>query len=774
MTHLPPPAEELRLVDAELWQLNARRNQLLARRAWLVAAVHAQHRPPAVPPGPGRPETSPPKVQNVLLLLGGVLLTVAAIAFTLVSWGHLGIAGRSLVLGTLTVGVLAAPVALLRRGLRSTAETVAGLGLALTVLDAYALHATALSGTDGTWYAAGAATLLAALWTAYGRGLGALRLPWPAALAAAQLPLPLGAVAAGAEPWAITAALLVTAGADAAVALRAPGRAVRITAAVGAYGVGGWGVLAATWLAWSAGSAAPAARGAALLALAAAIALAAAVRQPRAATATGTALASGLLLVAAAGSVPRVLLPAGWAVPVFLAFAVALTAAGRTGLGEPVRQGLVRAGAAVQAGALLWAVPVVVAALTGPLALVADPWSGAPSDVRGPLAEDVPWPPYGVQALVVLVAVAAALALTVRDGTWRTRARTGALWLLWAAAVTLPGVLELPYGIALSVLGAVTVVAALRPTPYPALASSVPTAALALGTRSATLTVLAALTVLWAVLSRRAAVRPVTAPAALAYATALTCAVGLAAGWSPAHTAPLVLVVPLAAALLAARLGRSPATVPVEVAGAVAGLVAIGLAVTDPAKLALVLGLLGTVAAGTAVRSDRRWAGWVAVVLFVLASWVRLAAWTVTLPEAYTVPVTVPALLVGLWRRRSAPRLSSWTAYGPGLAATLVPSLVMAWGGAGWRRPLLLGLAAMAITLLGAAYRLRAPLVLGGGVLVLDALHELAPYLVQLADALPRWVPPALAGLLLLALGATYERRLRDVRHVREALGRLD
>ncbi|MFC9289668.1 SCO7613 C-terminal domain-containing membrane protein, partial [Streptomyces sp. NPDC057052] len=91
-----------------------------------------------------------------------------------------------------------------------------------------------------------------------------------------------------------------------------------------------------------------------------------------------------------------------------------------------------------------------------------------------------------------------------------------------------------------------------------------------------------------------------------------------------------------------------------------------------------------------------------------------------------------------------------------------------------WPRPLRLGAAALLVTLLGARHRLRAPLVLGGSVLVLDALHELAPYLVQVADALPRWVPPALAGVLLLAVGATYERRLRDVRHVREVLGRMN
>ena len=35
-----------------------------------------------------------------------------------------------------------------------------------------------------------------------------------------------------------------------------------------------------------------------------------------------------------------------------------------------------------------------------------------------------------------------------------------------------------------------------------------------------------------------------------------------------------------------------------------------------------------------------------------------------------------------------------------------------------------------------------------GSVLALVTLHELAPYVVQVTGALPRWAPPALAGLL--------------------------
>ncbi|MFJ1734077.1 SCO7613 C-terminal domain-containing membrane protein [Streptomyces sp. NPDC088254] len=785
MTHIPPPAEELRLLDTELWQLDARRAQLLTRRAWLLAVLQAQPSlppvaaraavsPPAGPAGAAvAPETSAPRVQNVLLMLGGVLLTIAAVAFTLVSWGHMGIAGRAAVLGSVTVAVLAAPLPLLKRGLRSTAESVAGLGLALTVLDAYALYEVALGGVDGTAYTAGASAALAGLWAAYGRGLGALRLPVPAALAVAQLPLPLWAVASGADLHAVSAALLATSALDAAVAPRAAVRAVRVTAVTGALALGAGGVLTAGSLAWTAAGPGAAARAAALLVLAAVVALVVARSLPKPEAARGLAMTGGLLLVAAAGAVLRVSLPAGWAVPAHLACAVALVAAVRGRFAEPVREGLVRAGAVVHALALLWAAPLVVVTLLGPLGWVARPWSGAPSDARAAVTVDVPWPPYPVQAVVVLAAVTAVLVVAARREAWGAWARTGALGLAWTVGMVLPATLRLPYPVGLVIVGCVAVAAAFLSVPWFALAASVPLAFLSLAAQSATLTVLSALTVLCAVASRRPGFAPVMAPAALAYATALAGATGAAAHWQPAHTAVLVLLVPVVAAALGARLAGSPAGVSVEVTGAAAALLAVGLAVTDPPMLALVLGLCSVIAAGTAVREDRRAAGYAAAALAVAAAWVRFAAWDVTAPEAYTLPVTVPALLIGAWRRRRDPGTPSWTAYGPGLAATLAPSLAAAWSDAQWTRPLLLGAAAVLVTLLGARHRLKAPLVLGGSVLVLDALHELAPFLVQAADALPRWAPPALAGLLLLAVGATYERRLRDVRRVRDVLGRM-
>ncbi|MER7173926.1 hypothetical protein ABT367_21160, partial [Streptomyces mesophilus] len=261
MTSIPPPAEELRILDLELARLDARRAQLLTRRAWLVGVLQ-QSTPPAWPartpattgpdarrPGTAGPrETAAPGVQNVLLALGGILLAIAAIAFTLVSWGSMGIGGRSAVLGTITAGALALPVLLLRRGLSATAEVIAAVGLLLTVLDAYALHAAALPDTDPLAYAAAACALLAALWTAYGLLVRDLHLPLPAGVATAQLPLLLWWASSDAGPHLLSAALLVTSAASTTAALYVTRMPVRVTAGAGAAAVGLFGLLTATGL----------------------------------------------------------------------------------------------------------------------------------------------------------------------------------------------------------------------------------------------------------------------------------------------------------------------------------------------------------------------------------------------------------------------------------------------------------------------------------------------------------------------------------------------
>ncbi|MGW0700759.1 SCO7613 C-terminal domain-containing membrane protein [Streptomyces sp. NPDC002867] len=825
MKNVPTPAEELAILDRELRQLDARRAQLLARRSWLLAALRppvTASAPPPFPPSGSWPagprphaEASPPSVQNVLLTLGGILLAVAAIAFTLVSWGHMGIGGRSAVLGAVTLAALGTPAVLLRRGLASTAESVGVLGLVLMVLDAYAVHRVALAGTDGLAYAAGVSAVLAGLWSAYGLALPRLRAPLPTALVTAQLPLPLWALAGGPAAPPMEWALLLTAAADVAVALWGRPAVVRGFAWVTASVTGGLAMLTGLWLSVAAGSPGEAAGPAVLLLAASAVALFAAWRSP--AAAPGASVVAGLAAVAAVGGPIRTAVPQGWAVVGYLLCATALLAVVRTSLPERVRQGLARSAGAVQAAAAVTALPAVLVSLAGPATQVTDIWSTAPAGTREALSLDVPLSvlPAAPLVLAVLAATAALVARrlpaddcasqaatdhaaagappTAADGhgsalgaLLRPAAACGSLVLFWAALLVLPVVLDVPYGIAvgwqLVLAVALFALGAVRHAPLAhtalacGLAGSVSVALLSLATRPATFVVLGLLPAALAAAAFRARgpAQQVAACAATVFATGLAGACAAAAGLPPHRAALVLLLVPAAAALAGARLGRHPVALPVEATAAGAGPVAVLLATGHLPTLALVLALCGVIAAGTAVRAERRpAAGYVAAVLFVLATWVRLFASEVASPEAYTLPVTVPALVIGALRRRRDPQASSWTSYGPGLAATFVPSLFAAWGDEHWLRPLLLGVAALAVTLAGARLRLQALLVLGGAVLALDALHELAPYVVQVVDALPRWLPPAVAGLLLLAVGATYEQRLRDARRLRESLGRM-
>ncbi|MEU0301553.1 hypothetical protein ABZ252_19125 [Streptomyces sp. NPDC006175] len=801
MRHVPPPAEELALLDHELARLDARRLQLLDRRAWLVAALRAPAAPtpfpapaarpqaPAVPYAPSAPAHG---TQNVLLVLGGLLLTVAAIAFTLFSWGEMGIAGRSAVLAAVTAGALVAPALLLARKLPSTGEAVAALALVLTVLDAVALRAVAAPGADGLVFSAVASAVLAAVWTLYGLLLGRLRVPLPAAVVAGQLPLVLTAWAAGATATGFGWALLVTAAADVAVVTWVRRPAVRVTAAVGAGVTGPVALLTGLGLSVSAGGPLAAAGAGALLLAGAGVTLAGAWRAPKE-WAVAAGVVAGLASVAAVGGVLRTELPWDWSVVVYLLCGIALSPVLRLRVPQPVGRGVLGASAAVTAGALVWALPVVAAVVLGPVSVLADVWSGAPEGFRGALGQSGPSVSAAVPVVLVVVAGASA-ALHVRwprslpEKGWRAAAAAGAVVLGWGAVPALLAVADVPYAVAVGVellmVGGLLALAVrrgsggVRPAALAcALVGAVGVGLLALAAEPATYAVFGGLLVLFAGAAARSeavVVRSVLAVGSVLCGVVVATAAGASLGWSAPQSAPVVLVVPAVTVLLGARLRVAAVAWSLEAAGAFGALVAMGLAVTDAPFLALVLALCGVLSAGSAVRAERRpAAGHLAAALSVAAMWVRLGASGVTAPEAYTLPVSVAAFAVGYLRARTDPAVSSWVAYGPALSATMVPSLVVAWTDAGWQRPLLLGAAALVVTLSGARLRLQAPLVLGGSVLALVGLHELAPHVVQVLDALPRWAPPALAGLLLLAVGATYEQRLRDARRVRESLGRM-
>lgn len=215
--------------------------------------------------------------------------------------------------------------------------------------------------------------------------------------------------------------------------------------------------------------------------------------------------------------------------------------------------------------------------------------------------------------------------------------------------------------------------------------------------------------------------------------------------------------------------------VEVEASAMAAGAVAAGvsvLAAGDTAtSLAVHLTVAGALVTATAVvHESRRSFAWLGGFLLALATWVRLADLGVEAPEAYTLPTAVALVLVGLDRMRRDPTASTSVSVTPGLVLATAPSLlwVVATDPVSLRAGLL-GVACLALVLVGALLRWSAPLVTGAAVGGLLALRELAPYAAQT----PQWVVIGLAGTLLTVVGVTWERRLVELRHASAFLGRL-
>jgi hypothetical protein len=102
-------------------------------------ARRAGRLPPPPPDGAPRPEASSASVQDILLILGALLLAVAAVVFGVVAGGVLDSVSRAAILLVATALTLAVPRTVARRGLIATAETIAAVGLLLLPLDGYTL-----------------------------------------------------------------------------------------------------------------------------------------------------------------------------------------------------------------------------------------------------------------------------------------------------------------------------------------------------------------------------------------------------------------------------------------------------------------------------------------------------------------------------------------------------------------------------------------------------------------------------------------------------------
>ncbi|GIJ33020.1 zinc ribbon domain-containing protein [Micromonospora sediminimaris] len=139
------------------------------------------------------PEASSREVQNIPLGLGALLLGVAAVVFAVVATSSMDALARLGILLLATVLMLLAPPVLVRRGLTSTAETIAAVGLLLVPLAGYALWAVdriGNGGASGAVFAGVIFAVTAAVSVGYA-GWTRLRAPRFATVLAAQPVVPL-------------------------------------------------------------------------------------------------------------------------------------------------------------------------------------------------------------------------------------------------------------------------------------------------------------------------------------------------------------------------------------------------------------------------------------------------------------------------------------------------------------------------------------------------------------------------------------------------------
>ncbi len=756
----------------------------------LLGRLRARRAAPAVAPGPAAApagSTRPARrltqasVPQLLLALGAACLLVAAVVFLAVAWSWLGVAGRTAVLLTLTVSAGGASLLLSRRRLAAAAEALCAVTLGLVVLDVLGAGESGWAPEPGT---SGSGVVLGAVLVAVGLALSALHLhfagarPVVAQLVTAPALLGLaGSLAALVEGRGGTSASGVWAGcvvASAALAvLAARTRLTVLRVAAGVVGGVAWLVLLAISLIDNAGDLSLrglwAEGGVTWLLVAPALALLPlldpAVRRGSVAVLPEVvAMSLGslvLVLPALDEGADAVLVATGALVAVW-----GLAAAG-TARVLPRRR-VVPAGVA-----LAFVAPVLVAVVSlHAVALEALLDVAAPYDATVGVRVDAPGTAWDARLLVPAVLALGLAALGSAPAAWlrRTAAAVGAA--LAVAALATGALLDAPLAalvLPVALVAAALVVRGSRRAVWSGLVIGAACGVVALPS-AALAAVTAGLVVAacghCAVAGRAGAVEgwaalPVAGAAAL-------WAVGDLAGIDVAHRGAATVLVVGVLALVARRVEVDVAAVLVAPWPAVAGVLAAG---DRSVSLALYLTLLGALLVARALTDDRRRrVAWAGGLLLAAATWVRLADIGVEAPEAYTAPTALALLVVGLRALHRAPERGSVATLLPGLVLAVLPSLLWVLGQdpVSWRA-LLLGLACLLLVLGGARLGWQAPLLVGAGAGALLVLRELAPY----AAATPQWILLAAAGALLLAVGTTWERRVRDLRLAGHYLARL-
>lgn len=153
-----------------------------------------------------------------------------------------------------------------------------------------------------------------------------------------------------------------------------------------------------------------------------------------------------------------------------------------------------------------------------------------------------------------------------------------------------------------------------------------------------------------------------------------------------------------------------------------------------------------------------RWAMRVgAIGAWLLAWWAAFEQWGIQGADVWFLPVAAVVVWLQLFATAHRPPVSSWRRYGIGLAVAAVPAVLTTLADPGLARPLTVVGIAVAVLLVGFALRELAAIWVAGVSLGTIAVAQIFEAL----HGMPGWVVFTVVGVVLLVLGAAFERRLR-------------
>ena len=165
--------------------------------------------------------------------------------------------------------------------------------------------------------------------------------------------------------------------------------------------------------------------------------------------------------------------------------------------------------------------------------------------------------------------------------------------------------------------------------------------------------------------------------------------------------------------------------------------------------------------------------GWVAIGYATLVGVVALVARPGDAAEWVSVPIALSLLTAGALRLAREPGLRSAPALGGGLLVLFLPSLFETTTEGDVWRLVAVGVLAVAATVVGLMRRLQAPFVVGAVVAIVHGVATFEPQIRAVYRSTEWWVWAGAGGILIIVLGARYERSLRTAKNVVAGIGAL-